>query len=234
MIEILFSPVNFALTLFVLILVVYWIVSVIGGLDFELDFDVDVDIDIDADFDISQGLDAPSLDDIANIEVNKEDVLSKRRKPLKWWQVFLIYFNFVGLPFMFTLTSFVFIWWIISVVSTSTFNLYETNLGFLIMALSFIPALLLTKIFTTPFKSFFRNFNKDGDVAVDFIGREGTSLSNITEDKLGNAEVVIDGNPYSIYIKSENGEPIAYNENFLIISSPPSKSYYYVQAYKNN
>ncbi|WP_107037304.1 hypothetical protein [Brumimicrobium mesophilum] len=232
MIEILFSPVNFALTLLVLVLVAYWLISIIGGLDFEIDFDVDVDID--ADIDISSGLDATSIEDIANIEVNKEDVVNKRRQPLKWWQIFLIYFNFVGLPFMFTLTSFIFIWWIISVVSTSFFNLYETNLGFVIMVLSFIPALFITKIFTSPFKSFFSKFNKDGDAPVDFIGREGTSLSSISADKMGNAEVIIDGNPYSIYIKSENGEPIAYNENFLIIRNSPTKSYYYVQSYKNN
>ncbi len=232
MIEILFSPVNFALTLLVLVLVVYWLISVIGGLDFDLDFDVD--IDIDTDIDISSGLDATSIDDIANVEVNKEDIINKRRTKLKWWQIFLIYFNFVGLPFMFTLTSFVFFWWIISVVSTSFFHLYETSFGFILMVMSSIPALFITKIFTSPFKSFFRRLNKDGDAAVDFIGREGTSLSNISEDKMGNAEVVIDGNPYSIYIKSDNGEPIAYNENFLIIRDSPTKNYYYVQSYKNN
>lgn len=232
MLELLFSEVNTALTIFVMILVVYWLISMISGLDFDIDFDVDVDVDADIDMDIDTGSGVESgIEDTANVEVNKDDVVGKRRKPLKWWQIILIYFNFVGLPFMFTFTCFVFFWWISSLVLTSFFNLYETTFGFLIMFLSFIPGLIFTKIFTGPFKSFFRKFNKDGDEPVDFIGRRGICNSTISGDKLGNAEVIIDGNPYSIYIKSENGELINYHDSILIIKASKNKTYYYVQTY---
>jgi hypothetical protein len=234
MIELLFSSVNFALTLLVMLLVVYWLVSMLGGLDFDLDFDLDVDVDLDADFETGSSLETNGIDDASNVEVNKEDVVNRRRKPLKWWQIFLIYFNFVGLPFMFTFTCLVFFWWIISIVSTSFFNLYETQFGFLVMALSFFPALFVSKIFSNPFKSFFRKLNKDGDAPTDFIGRQGTSLSTISGDKMGNAEVIIDGNSFSIYIKTENGELLNYQDSFLIIGNAPDKSYFYVQAYKTN
>lgn len=235
MIDVLFSSVNFALTLFVLILVVYWLISMLSGIDFDLDFDVDIDIDAEAEFETGSSIEATGIDDASNIEVNKEDVVNQRqRKPLKWWQVFLIYFNFVGLPFMFTLTCFIFFWWLTSVIATSSFHLYESTIGFLVMSLSGIPALFVTKIFTTPFKTFFKNLNKDGDAPTDFIGREGVCLSSISGDKMGNAEVVIDGNAFSIYIKSENGEPIQYQESFLIIGKAPDQSYFYVQSYTNN
>lgn len=233
MIDIFFSPVNFALTLFVLILIMYWLISMLSGLDFDLDFDLD--IDVDASFETGASVEANAIDDAANIEVNKEDVVNQRRRqPLKWWQVFLIYFNFVGLPFMFTLTCFVFFWWIISVVSTSFFHIYETQFGFLVMALCFIPALFIAKIFSNPFKSFFSKLNKDGDAPTEFIGRQGICLSTISGDKIGNAEVVIDGNSFSIYVKSESGERIAYQESFLIIGKAPDQSYFYVQSYKHN
>ena len=237
MLEIFFSPVNFALTILVLILVIYWLISMIGGLDYDLDFDVDIDadIDIDAGIETGSGIESTGIDDASNIEVNKEDVVNQRRRqPLKWWQIVLIYFNFVGLPFMFTLTSLVFFWWIISVVSTSFFSLYDTQFGFVIMTLSFFPALIVTKIFTNPFKSFFKKLNKDGDEPTDFIGREGTCLSTISGDKMGNAEVVIDGNAFSIYVKSDTGEPIGYQEPLLIIRQSANKTYFYAQSYKNN
>lgn len=226
MLELIFSQVNIALTIFVMVLVVYWLVSLVGGLDFDLDFDVDVDVDADFDLDTGSG-----IEDTANVEVNKDDVVGKRRKPLKWWQIILIYFNFVGLPFMFTFTCFVFFWWISSLVLTSFFQLYETTFGFLIMFLSFIPGLIFTKIFTNPFKSFFRKFNRDGDDPVDFIGRQGVSNSSISGTKMGSAEVVIDGNPYSIYIKSENGEPINFRDQILIIKASENNTYFYVQHY---
>ena len=135
---------------------------------------------------------------------------------------------------MFTFTCLIFIWWIISVVTTGVLHQYNTQLGYLIVVFGIIPGLFITKIFTNPFKSFFKSLNKDGDEPVDFVGREGTSLSNIKDGKMGSGEVIIDGNPYSIYIKSENGEPLAYNENFLIIRQGPGKKYFYVQSYKNN
>jgi hypothetical protein len=232
MLELIFSEVNIALTIFVMVLVTYWLISMIGGLDFDIDFDVDVDVDADIDVDIDTGSGVETgFEDTANVEVNKDDVVGKRRKPLKWWQIVLIYFNFVGLPFMFTFTCFVFFWWISSLVLTSFFDLYETTFGFLIMFLSFIPGLIFTKIFTNPFKSFFSKFNKDGDAPVDFIGRQGISNSTISGDKMGSAEVLIDGNPYSIYIKSENGETINYHDQILIIKASEGNTYYYVQHY---
>ncbi len=233
MIEIIFSSVNFALTLFLLILVVYWLFSMFTGLDFDLDFDVD--IDIDAGIETGSSIEATGLEDASNVEVNKEDIAKQRRRqPLKWWQIFLIYFNFVGLPFMFTLTCFVFFWWIISITSTSFFHLYESQFGYLVMTLSSLPALFVTKIFSNPFKTFFQKLNKDGDAPIDYIGREGICLSTIAGDKMGNAEVIINGNAYSIYVKSENGEQINYHEPFLIIRATPDRSYFYVQGYKNN
>jgi hypothetical protein len=91
-----------------------------------------------------------------------------------------------------------------------------------------IPALFLTKIFTTPFKSFFRNLNKDGDVAVDFLGRTATMLSTVSDNKMGNAEVVADGNTMSIYVKSLDGSELRFRESVLIIKQSKDKNYFYV------
>jgi len=102
----------------------------IGGLDFDLD--VDVDIDVDADIDLDAGIEGGNLDfeDISNTEVNQEDVIGKRRRPLKWWQIFLIYFNFVGLPFMFTFTCWIFVWWLMTTLLTTITFTYENYIGF--------------------------------------------------------------------------------------------------------
>jgi len=217
-----------------LILILYWIVTVISGADFDIDFDVDIDVDIDADFDTS--IEGGNLDfeDISNTQIEKEHIVGKRRKPLKWWQVFLVYFNFVGLPFMFAFTCWIFIWWAITTVTTTITNSYDNSFGVLIMLLAFIPSLFINKIFTMPFKSFFKNFSKDGDLPIDIIGRRGVCLSTIKENKMGSAEIIVEKTPLSIYVKSLNGEQINFRDPILIIKQSTDKNYYYAQSYKTN
>ena len=210
----------------------------ISGVDFDVDIDVDVDIDIDADIDadFDTNIEGGNIDfqDMSSTEVNKEDVVKSRKKSLKWWQVVLIYFNFVGLPFMFTFTCWIFLWWMITTITTTITLSYENTLGYIIMFGGFFPALILTKIFTTPFKSFFKNLNKDGDAPIEIIGRRGVCLSKIKDDKMGSAEVVVDNTPLAIYVKSLSGVQIDYKEPILIIKQSKDKNYYYVQSYKTN
>ncbi|MCM5661362.1 hypothetical protein [Galbibacter mesophilus] len=201
----------------------------IGGLDFEPDFDVQ----LDADLEIDTGIEGGNMDfeDISNTEVNQEDIVGKRREPLKWWQIFLIYFNFVGLPFMFTFTFWIFIWWFITAISTALTYTYDNFLGFGIMLLAIFPSLILTKMVTAPFKSFFKNLNKDGDAPLDYLGRKATLLSSISDDRMGNAQVNINGDTLSIYVKSLNGEPLQYGTSILIIKRSADRNYYLVQSY---
>ena len=202
----------------------------ISGIDFDLDIDVDVDVDIDAEIDLDTGLEGGNMDfqDVANAEVDRQHVVNKRTRKLKWWQIFLIYFNFVGLPFMFTFTFWIFIWWMSSVLTTSITGSYDNSFGYIIVLAAFIPSLILTKVITTPFKSFFKNLNKDGDKAVDFLGRKALLLSSISGDKLGNAEVMADGNVMSIYVKSLDGSELRFRESVLIIKQSDDKNYFLV------
>ena len=75
--DILFSEVNLVLTVLLMILLLYWVVSMIGGLDFDVDFDVEVDLDpaIDA----GTAMDGGNMDfqDLSNAELNQEDVVEK-------------------------------------------------------------------------------------------------------------------------------------------------------------
>ena len=139
LIDILFSPVNITLTILMLILILYWLVTMISGLDFDVDFDVDIDVDVDADFDTD--IEGGNIDfqDISNVQVEKEHIVGKRIKPLKWWQVFLVYFNFVGLPFMFAFTCWIFIWWMLTALVTTITHSYDNSFGVLIMLLAIFP-----------------------------------------------------------------------------------------------
>lgn len=221
-VDILFSQVNATLTVFMILLVVYWLLTMISGIDFDWDVEIDVDAGVDGRADFH---------DMANAELNKEDVVGERIKPLKWWQVFLIYFNFVGLPFMFTLTCFVFIWWFSTVLATALTASYDNIFGFVLLIVAFFTSLVFTKIFTTPFKGFFKYLNKDGDRANDFVGRRGVLLSSISGNKMGSAEITINGDTMSVYVKSIDGKPLGYLDEILVIKQSADKNYFLVQLY---
>ena len=52
LLDILFSEVNATLSILLILLLVYWVITMIGGIDFDLDFDVEVEVDIDADIEV--------------------------------------------------------------------------------------------------------------------------------------------------------------------------------------
>jgi len=105
-------------------------------------------------------------------------------------------------------------------------------LGFLFFFLSIIPALVSTKIVSNPFKGFFKHFNSHGDNALELLGREATLQTNLSNDKIGMAEMNIDGNPIKIYVKLLNNyEELKSGSNVLIINQSDDKKIYFVEPY---
>ncbi|NQX84971.1 MAG: hypothetical protein HRT67_03550 [Flavobacteriaceae bacterium] len=224
--DIAFSPVNLTLSILVILLILYWIFNMISGIDFDLD--IDVDIDVDSDINVDTSLESASFNDVLNAEINKEDFRTPNTKKSIWWQHLLMYFNFVGLPFMFTFTCWVFFWWLSTIISTTITASYNTNYGYTLLLAGLLPSLVLTKIFTTPFKGFFKNLNPDGDKPVNFIGRKGTMLSKISKDKMGSAEILVDNNPISVYVKPKNGITLTYKQEIVITKQSSDKNFYWV------
>lgn len=228
--NILFSPINFALTVLLILLVLYWIFSLLLGLDFDVDFDVDFDMDIDVDTSIGMDGSNVGIDDTMNAEIKKENVRKKPTDDLKWWQVILVYFNFVELPFMFTFTFWILFWWFLTVGLTIMTGSYDNIFGLFMFLIAVLPALFLTKIFTTPFKKFFKNLQKDGVASLEIVGRSGVAVSNISGDKIGSVKLVIDSSPISIYGMSIDEKRIEAGQNVLVIKQSSDKTYYYIST----
>lgn len=237
--DLFFSTVNAPLTVLLIVLATYRILTMLLGvdLDFDLDFDVDVDIDVDVDMDVDMdtdletdsSIDATGIDDISNVELKNKAIVPDRNKELKWWQVFLIYFNFSELPFMFTFASWIFFWWTITIIGTYCTNSYENSIGLIIFFAAIIPALFLNKVFTNPFKAFFSHLGRKGEEKLDLIGSTGILLSNIKDDKLGSVKLFVEKSPINIYVKSLDGAPIESGQEILIIKQSKDKKFYYIK-----
>jgi len=208
-IDIAFSQVNIFLTVTMLILIAYWLFTMLSGVDFDLDIDVDVDVDIDAD------LQTGTFTEAVNTEIDDDLLQSPDRRRREWWQTALIYFNFVGLPFMFTLTCWIFCWW---------------SFGFVMVLATLLPSLVLTKIITSPFKDFFKGLNPNGTEPIYFIGMTAITKSQIESDKVGSIEVMVDAKSIILYAKTQNNAHIPFNQKVLITKHSEDKNFYYVQS----
>jgi len=230
-IDIALSPINKPLTILLIFLTAYRLITMLIGMDFDFDLDFDIDVDADIDTDTSFDASGAGLEDVSNLEVKDKAIVGSTRKKLKWWQVLLIYFNFSELPFLFTFTAWIFFWWILTIIGTYYTNSYDNNFGLIIFLGALIPSLIINKIFTNPFKSFFRKLERKGVDALDLLGRKGTLLSNISKEKLGSVKLFVEDDPINIYAKSLNGEPIKSGQEVLIIKESPDKKFYYIKIY---
>ena len=143
-----------------------------------------------------------------------------------------VYFNFAELPFMFVFTLFITGWWFFSVSLTYFTNTFQHSFGFLFFFLSIIPALIATKIVSNPFKGFFKHFNSHGDASLELLGREATLQTNLSADKIGMAEINMQGNPIKIYVKLlKSDEELKSGSTVLIINQSDDKKTYFVEPY---
>ncbi len=225
------SVVNLPLTALFGLLILYWLLTLLTGLDLnffdaDIDIDADIDTDMDVDFDTRGNIDTPEL---ANTEVKKDQVIRRKGK-LNLFKAFLLYFNFVGLPFMFSFTFFVLFWWALTMAGTSITHSHQSEFGFLFFFGSILPALFLTKIITTPFKRFFVHVNNKGEATLELLGREGTLQTTLSGDKIATLEIQVQSNPIKVMVQSKNGIVIPENTTVQIINQTANKQLYIIQA----
>ncbi len=199
-----FSPVNTVLSVLLILSALYWVFTIVTGLD----IDVGIDADIDTDFDAPDG----------HVHVPED--------PSAWVQ-FLKFLNLDVVPMTYFLTLTLLFTWLGSIYLTM-FLPMPTWLGIVIILPLLIGSILLTKIILKPLNPFFKEINHKGERPHDFFGREGRMKSSINGTKTGILEVFIGSDPMTLMVKSKNGEMIEHGDRVVIVDEDPDKRIYYV------
>lgn len=228
LLEIAFSPVNAFLSIMCILLVLYWILTIITGFDmdfFDVDFDastdIDMDVDIDGDIDnYNPDVDLPQKN--VNPEAPSESIAIQ----------FLRYFNFDELPLMFLLSILFFSMWFMSVNVTHYLGWQSDWKGWLMLIPILIVSLFITKLATKPLARLYRMINHKGEEEIDFLGRQGIVKSPVTGEKMGQLEVVIKGDPIRLNVKGFKGAEIASGQKAIIINESKDKKYYLIEKFQ--
>lgn len=203
--DVAFSPVNTVLSVLLAMTVIYWLFTILTGLD----IDIGIDSDLDADLDAPDG----------HIHLSDD--------PSMWLQ-FLKFLNLDIVPMAYFLTISLLISWLISFYLNFYLSL-PTWLGVVILIPILISSVLVTRIILKPLTPFFREINHKGEKAYDFLGRQGRLKSGIQGDKIGMMELFIGNDPMTLMVKSKGGKLLEHGAYVMIVNEDPQKRIYYVE-----
>lgn len=199
-----FSPVNTVLSVLLILSVIYWLFTIITGLD----IDIGLDADFDADIDSPDG------------HVHVPDDASG-------WLQFLKFLNLDIVPITYFLTLSLLLTWLGSFYLES-FLSFEIWVSALLVIPIFLVSILLTKVILKPLNPFFREINHKGEISHDFLGRQGRLKSTIHGDKTGMLEVFVNKDPMILMVRSKDGVEIKHGTTVYIVDEDPEKRIYYV------
>lgn len=218
-IESAFSVINIIPTALLILVLIYWLTVIIGvfnidsfdfGADADLDVDVDADVDIDTDMDVSAG----------------DSIL--------WVNSALSFFNLGKVPFMLILSIFSLSMWVISMLM----NFYLNNTVVLLSLVYLIPNIFLsafiTKFLTSPLVKVFAKAESDIESNQKLTGKMCIVTLSATHDKMGQAEIKIEGSSFIINIMSSEEQFIlSKGDSCLVIDYIAEKKIYLIEPYKN-
>lgn len=217
-----FTSWNIVPTALLLFVGLYWIVFLVGLLDLSfLDFDLDKDfsLEIDADVDVDVDMDA-------DVDADADGA----GKGLSAGASVLQFLNLDAVPFMVFMSFFALFFWAGSILGHHYLGDGSTGLAIGIVAGTVLVAALMTKGITQPFKKFFRSLN-DSEKPVDLRGRLCTIEVGVSGNRMGQADVEIDGKHLLVNVRSDNGEQIKKGTRCLILEEAPDQTCYLVQIF---
>jgi len=215
LIEISFSPVNAFFSIMSIVMVVYWILVIVAGLDPDL-LSVDFDsADLETNFD-SNAHDLPDRGETSDG--------SDFMKVLK-------FFNFDELPLMFILTIIFFTMWFIGVNVSYYLGIESTLLGFLLLIPNFILSLFIVKIFSRPLSYVYKQVNHKGEPEIDFLGRRCVVFSSLDQNKTGQVQLNVNGDPMKLAARSNTEEKLIAGQQAVIVGESEDKKYYLIEKF---
>lgn len=208
LLNLLFHPLpNAVMTILTGISMLYWVFVFLSGTGFSFDTDADV-----------EGL--GDVQDVEGTEVAPDGFFGKAME----------YINVGKVPIMVIVTLFKFISWIITIVSSFFVSFGKFGAWSLLVLIPiFIIVYFLMHWLTKPLARFYDNIGYKGEEAIDFLGRKGVMRSSISGNKLGSAEFRVNNAVIRLNVRSQNGSPINYKDEIVVIDEADDKKTYLVQ-----
>jgi len=192
-------PANIAATLFLALMVLYWLMVILGALDLDfLDVDVDTDVDVDlgTDLDISVGV----------------------------FDGMLAFFYLGKIPIMILLSILALCLWVVSIIANGYLNPSGSLiLGLPIAAGNLIVSPLICKIVCAPLAKLFMALKRDPNAPADVVGRICKVTTTQVSAKMGQAEVPTGGAPVLLNVVADGDHVFKKGDEAVVIGKDDKK-----------
>lgn len=204
-------------TLFLAVIILYWISVIVGALDIELfDIDLSPDIGADADVDIDVDVDA---------EATTDGVSSGP------FQAALIFFNLADIPLMLFISFWILLTWVGTVSLEYIMGAPGTPLSLAALFGSFIGMLFVTKFITAPLKGILK---KSKDISNrKTVGQLCKLLGDLEPGRLGQGEVKTGEAPLIVNVMTRPDSSMKKGQTALIIEKNKEKNYYIIEPFND-
>lgn len=210
------TPHQILLSLLLVLVVLYWLLVILGALDFETDLPDDLGdgSGSDADGGIHQGHGVNT----GGAWLTAGRFFGFSQVPIAVWGSFMILFM-----------------WFTSLVLNQVWNPdADTGRALLLVLPNFIISAIITKIVTIPVAKLFKAMADADTEAEEVIGRTGTVCSIEADERYGQLEITAMGVPLLINVRTLPGEPtLPKGTVALVTSAGPDHAFYFIEPLKS-
>lgn len=205
------SPNQILLTLLLGLVVCYWLLVILGALDFDTDIPEDFG-DSDADAHHGHGVNT------GGVWLNAGRLLGFSQVPIIVWLSFLVLFM-----------------WFVSLVLNQKWNADVDTLRAMLLALpNFAISAIGTKLVTLPVAKLFQAMTDSDTEAEEVIGRTGTIVSMEADERYGQLEIVARGAPLLINVRTQPGAPaLLKGTQAQVTTAGPENTFYFIESLKS-
>jgi len=210
--------VNLPITAALVAAFLYWLLVLLGALDFELGGH---DVDIHTDGHLGGGHDADVHHD-HHQEIHSPGAISS----------FLQFLHIGDAPMMVVLSAMALLAWAFAVIANVYLNQGSSLLVASVLLLpNGIFTIVATHYLLKPVAKFIRSLNEDAEKAPPMVGQVGEVTTTEVTDKFGMALVHIKGAPVAIQIRNYKGDLIKKGDRVLVIEEDKKNHNFEVVIY---
>jgi hypothetical protein len=200
------APHQVLLTLLLALVVCYWLLVILGAMDFETDLPDDLG---DGDIDQGHGLNTGGA-----------------------WLTAGRFFGFSQVPIVVWLSFLILFMWFFSLVLNQKWNPTTSTLqAFILLLPNLAISTIATKLVTIPVAKLFKAMADADTEAEEVVGRTGTICSIEADETYGQLEITANGAPLLINVRTRSGSFPKGNQA-QITAAGPDNAFYFIEIIK--
>jgi hypothetical protein len=207
-------PVNLLFTALVAMVMFYWLLVLLGALDFDSEPSIDLH---SQDVHVNGAVGAHDVDHGGDVTQNLGVLKS-----------FLQFLNFGSIPSMIVVSIMVVCLWTVSLISNHYLNPGSMLLALGLLIPNLIVTVMITKAATTPLKRVFESMNREYEEHKPVVGRTCKILTSEVTNTFGQAEIETSGAPLVINVRTYGDATFNKGESALIIKEDRENQLYTV------